>query len=35
LDWLLGLVFRRDIAELRVYTRRAREHAASDAGLES
>ena len=35
LDWLLGLIFRRDIAELRVYTRRAREHAASDAGLES
>ncbi|HEV8022882.1 MAG TPA: FAD-dependent oxidoreductase, partial [Candidatus Lustribacter sp.] len=35
LDWLLGLIFRRDIAELRVYTRRARERAASDAGLES
>jgi len=33
LDWLLGLIFPRDIAELRVYTQRARERAASDAGL--
>lgn len=33
LDWTLGLVFRRDIAELRVYTQRARERAARDAGL--
>ncbi len=34
LDWLLGLIFRRDIAELRVYTQRARERATRDAGLE-
>lgn len=34
LDWLLGLIFRRDIAELRVYTQRARRRAAQDAGLE-
>jgi NADH:ubiquinone reductase (H+-translocating) len=34
LDWFLGLIFRRDIAELRVYTQRARERAARDAGLE-
>jgi NADH dehydrogenase len=33
LDWLLGLIFPRDIAELRVYTQRARDRAASDAGL--
>jgi NADH dehydrogenase len=33
LDWALGLLFRRDIAELRVYTDRAREGAARDAGL--
>jgi NADH:ubiquinone reductase (H+-translocating) len=33
LDWMLGLIFRRDIAELRVYTQRAQEGAASDAGL--
>jgi NADH:ubiquinone reductase (H+-translocating) len=33
LDWALGLLFRRDIAELRVYTQRARERAARDAGL--
>lgn len=32
-DWLLGLIFRRDIAELRVYTQRARESATRDAGL--
>jgi len=34
LDWLLGLIFPRDIAELRVYTQRASEHAARDAGLD-
>jgi NADH dehydrogenase len=34
LDWLLGLIFPRDIAELRVYTKRAREGAARDAGLD-
>ncbi len=34
LDWTLGLLFRRDIAELRVYTQRARERAARDAGLD-
>jgi NADH dehydrogenase len=34
LDWLLGLIFPRDIAELRVYTQRAREGAARDAGLD-
>jgi len=34
LDWFLGLIFRRDIAELRLYTQRARERATSDAGLE-
>ncbi len=34
LDWTLGLLFRRDIAELRVYTQRARERAARDAGFE-
>jgi NADH dehydrogenase len=34
LDWALGLLFRRDIAELRVYTQRARERAARDAGLD-
>jgi NADH dehydrogenase len=33
LDWLLGLIFPRDIAELRVYTQRARTNAARDAGL--
>jgi NADH dehydrogenase len=33
IDWALGLIFRRDIAELRVYTQRARERAASDAGM--
>ncbi len=33
LDWFLGLIFPRDIAELRVYTQRAQTIAASDAGL--
>jgi NADH dehydrogenase len=33
-DWGLGLIFRRDIAELRIHTQRARERAASDAGLD-
>ncbi len=32
-DWALGLLFPRDIAELRVYTRRAFSSAAVDAGL--
>ncbi|GAC1414072.1 MAG: NAD(P)/FAD-dependent oxidoreductase [Candidatus Velthaea sp.] len=32
-DWLLGLFFSRDIAELRVYTDRAQRDAARDAGL--
>ncbi len=34
-DWTLGLMFPRDIAELRVYTRHAQSSAASDAGLTS
>jgi NADH dehydrogenase len=34
IDWLLGLIFRRDIAELRVYTQRARDRATGDAGLD-
>lgn len=33
LDWLLGLIFPRDIAELRLYTERGRRQAAHDAGL--
>jgi NADH dehydrogenase len=33
LDWFLGLIFPRDIAELRVYTKRAQFSAANDAGL--
>jgi NADH dehydrogenase len=33
LDWALGLLFARDIAELRVFTERARSAAARDAGL--
>jgi NADH dehydrogenase len=33
-DWLLGLVFPRDIAELRVYTQRSEQMAARDAGLD-
>jgi NADH dehydrogenase len=33
-DWLLGLIFPRDIAELRVYTQRAAQMAARDAGLD-
>jgi len=32
-DWLLGLFFSRDIAELRVYTDRAQRKSAQDAGL--
>jgi hypothetical protein len=32
-DWLLDLIFPRDIAELRVNTRRAQMSAAHDAGL--
>lgn len=32
-DWTLDLLFPRDIAELRVYTRRAQSSAAADAGL--
>lgn len=33
LDWFLGLLFPRDIAELRFYTQRAQQMAARDAGL--
>jgi NADH dehydrogenase len=33
LDWALGLIFRRDIAQLRIFTERARAAAARDAGL--
>jgi NADH dehydrogenase len=33
LDWALGLIFPRDIAELRVFTQRSQRSAASDAGL--
>ncbi len=33
LDWFLGLLFPRDIAELRVYTESAQNSAATDAGL--
>jgi len=33
-DWALGLIFPRDIAELRVYTQRSEQMAARDAGLE-
>jgi NADH dehydrogenase len=33
LDWMLGVIFPRDIAELRVYTDRAQRSSASDAGL--
>jgi NADH dehydrogenase len=32
-DWMLELVFPRDIAELRIYTRNAYSSAAVDAGL--
>ena len=32
-DWTLELLFPRDIAELRVYTRNAQSSAAADAGL--
>jgi NADH dehydrogenase len=34
-DWILGLVFPRDIAELRVYSSAAQERARRDAGLAS
>jgi NADH dehydrogenase len=34
LDWLLGLIFPRDIAELRVYSQRSAQMAARDAGLD-
>jgi NADH dehydrogenase len=34
LDWLLGLIFPRDIAELRVYTQRSQQSAVRDAGLD-
>jgi NADH dehydrogenase len=34
LDWFLGLIFPRDIAELRVYTQRSQAMAARDAGLD-
>ena len=34
LDWALGLIFPRDIAELRVYSQHAAHMAALDAGLE-
>ena len=33
-DWSLGLIFPRDIAELRVYTRRAHDSIQQDAGLQ-
>ncbi|MBV8580539.1 MAG: NAD(P)/FAD-dependent oxidoreductase [Candidatus Eremiobacteraeota bacterium] len=33
LDWTLGLIFPRDIAELRLYTERGQQQAARDAGL--
>jgi hypothetical protein len=32
-DWTLELLFPRDIAELRVYSREAQSSAATDAGL--
>jgi len=32
-DWSLGLIFPRDIAELRVYTRRAHDYTQQDSGL--
>ena len=34
LDWALGLIFPRDIAELRVYSARSAQSAASDAGMD-
>jgi NADH dehydrogenase len=34
LDWALGLIFPRDIAELRVYSQRSAQMAARDAGLD-
>ncbi len=33
LDWTLGLIFPRDIAELRVYTKAAQQRSALDAGI--
>jgi hypothetical protein len=33
LDWTLGLLFPRDISELRVYTESARLHSLLEAGL--
>ena len=33
MDWTLGLIFPRDIAELRLYTERGRSKAVTDAGL--
>lgn len=33
LDWFIGLIFPRDIAELRVYTERSRKDASEDAGM--
>jgi NADH:ubiquinone reductase (H+-translocating) len=35
LDWFLGLIFPRDIAEMRVYTQRSQQSAAHDAGLDA
>lgn len=32
-DWTLDMLFPRDLAELRIYSRRASSSAASDAGL--
>jgi NADH dehydrogenase len=34
LDWLLGAIFPRDIAELRVYTQRSQQSAERDAGMD-
>jgi len=33
IDWTLGLIFPRDIAELRVYTKAAQQSAALDSGM--
>jgi hypothetical protein len=33
LDWALGLIFPRDIAEMRLYTERVASSAARDAGM--
>ena len=35
LDWFIGLIFPRDIAELRVFTARSRKDASEDAGMSS